>query len=454
MNTYTKHCANTKSRIIDDGKQSDLHKTTIAAHCQRENENENEKQSMDIKRNTLFIADNQAKLLNDTENNDEEVNGRNSNNDIYNNDGHTLTKLILAPSKHVHLIKTIYYGFVLFCIILNENIQFIDRNNNVKVKRSVNVDVSRKRRQFIINDVQRNCLPVICYRFHVKCAKYKTILLSCVNYLNSFYKNWLSRYINHWHRTNKFLCANIRIYLNDQCMSNALMTTNTIDSVHICYYRHCWHCNKYNAIQLYLTYYRKFVQINSIANHCPYRHKNVQNHWWSMYCEQNYEQNIYQQNIRQYVGLVFAVPPKDEAHNSCRKIASTLIIRQKKSCYSMSTHFSTADTITATTISKKSTGNNSNSISNNNNNISIGATISTVIKYNPVKYFRKNFCWFFLVLFICAPFSSAALHNPKYSANVVKTKYGPLRGIIVRTHPTVEAYLGVPYATPPVGSLR
>lgn len=42
----------------------------------------------------------------------------------------------------------------------------------------------------------------------------------------------------------------------------------------------------------------------------------------------------------------------------------------------------------------------------------------------------------------------------KYSTNVVKTKYGPLRGIVLRSHPVVEAYLGVPYATPPVGSLR
>ncbi|CAD7085883.1 unnamed protein product [Hermetia illucens] len=38
--------------------------------------------------------------------------------------------------------------------------------------------------------------------------------------------------------------------------------------------------------------------------------------------------------------------------------------------------------------------------------------------------------------------------------NVVKTKYGPLRGVVVRSNPTVEAFLGVPYASPPVGSLR
>lgn len=48
----------------------------------------------------------------------------------------------------------------------------------------------------------------------------------------------------------------------------------------------------------------------------------------------------------------------------------------------------------------------------------------------------------------------ATAHTMKYSSNVVRTKYGELRGIVVRNNPTVEAYLGVPYATPPVGSLR
>jgi hypothetical protein len=43
----------------------------------------------------------------------------------------------------------------------------------------------------------------------------------------------------------------------------------------------------------------------------------------------------------------------------------------------------------------------------------------------------------------------------KYSTRVVRTKYGPLRGVILQhNHPPVEAFLGVPYATPPVGSLR
>lgn len=50
--------------------------------------------------------------------------------------------------------------------------------------------------------------------------------------------------------------------------------------------------------------------------------------------------------------------------------------------------------------------------------------------------------------------AKTAAHTMKYSTNVVRTKYGELRGIVVRNNPTVEAYLGVPYATPPVGSLR
>ncbi|XP_068140979.1 neuroligin-1 [Drosophila tropicalis] len=41
-------------------------------------------------------------------------------------------------------------------------------------------------------------------------------------------------------------------------------------------------------------------------------------------------------------------------------------------------------------------------------------------------------------------------------SNTVKTKYGLLRGIVVRSTPSplVEAFLGIPYASPPVGSLR
>lgn len=54
---------------------------------------------------------------------------------------------------------------------------------------------------------------------------------------------------------------------------------------------------------------------------------------------------------------------------------------------------------------------------------------------------------------------SASSGNPnpnalKYSTNVIRTKYGPVRGIVMRAQPRVETFLGVPYATPPVGSLR
>jgi hypothetical protein len=52
----------------------------------------------------------------------------------------------------------------------------------------------------------------------------------------------------------------------------------------------------------------------------------------------------------------------------------------------------------------------------------------------------------FLII-LCIPLLTAAssVHNLKYSANVVKTKYGPLRGIVLRSSPTVEGYFGVPY---------
>ncbi|KAK0163026.1 hypothetical protein PV327_006740 [Microctonus hyperodae] len=44
----------------------------------------------------------------------------------------------------------------------------------------------------------------------------------------------------------------------------------------------------------------------------------------------------------------------------------------------------------------------------------------------------------------------------KYSTRQVRTHYGTLRGIVARSMPVegVEAYLGVPYATPPLGALR
>ncbi|CAH0746867.1 unnamed protein product [Bemisia tabaci] len=44
-------------------------------------------------------------------------------------------------------------------------------------------------------------------------------------------------------------------------------------------------------------------------------------------------------------------------------------------------------------------------------------------------------------------------HTHKHSPRVVRTKYGLLRGIVHESL-RVEAFLGVPYATPPTGSLR
>lgn len=58
----------------------------------------------------------------------------------------------------------------------------------------------------------------------------------------------------------------------------------------------------------------------------------------------------------------------------------------------------------------------------------------------------------FVIMLLDETEASILVH--KYSTRVVRTKYGPLRGVIVHVHPPVEAFLGVPYATPPVGSLR
>lgn len=71
-------------------------------------------------------------------------------------------------------------------------------------------------------------------------------------------------------------------------------------------------------------------------------------------------------------------------------------------------------------------------------------------------WYRRWSGWWALLLSlsmtVCAGGTSLPRH--KYSTRVVRTKYGPLRGIIVHAHPPVEAFLGVPYATPPLGSLR
>ncbi|XP_046412715.1 neuroligin-1-like isoform X2 [Neodiprion fabricii] len=48
---------------------------------------------------------------------------------------------------------------------------------------------------------------------------------------------------------------------------------------------------------------------------------------------------------------------------------------------------------------------------------------------------------------------AALAEGQKYGTRVVRTRYGALRGIVARVA-AVEAYLGVPYATPPAGALR
>ncbi|CAG9858434.1 unnamed protein product [Phyllotreta striolata] len=62
--------------------------------------------------------------------------------------------------------------------------------------------------------------------------------------------------------------------------------------------------------------------------------------------------------------------------------------------------------------------------------------------------------WIIIVVIFVEESESVSFLVHKYSTRIVKTKYGPLRGIIIHMHPSVEAFLGVPYATPPVGSLR
>ena len=72
-------------------------------------------------------------------------------------------------------------------------------------------------------------------------------------------------------------------------------------------------------------------------------------------------------------------------------------------------------------------------------------------------YYRTTFRFnaIIILIILCIPIITASsVHNLRYSTNIVKTKYGPLRGILLRSSPTIEGYLGVPYATPPLGSLR
>ncbi|XP_026286621.2 neuroligin-1-like [Frankliniella occidentalis] len=63
-----------------------------------------------------------------------------------------------------------------------------------------------------------------------------------------------------------------------------------------------------------------------------------------------------------------------------------------------------------------------------------------------------------VVLLLLSAFSggsstSSGLPTRKISTRLARTKYGLLRGVILQQQP-VEAFLGVPYATAPLGSLR
>lgn len=65
--------------------------------------------------------------------------------------------------------------------------------------------------------------------------------------------------------------------------------------------------------------------------------------------------------------------------------------------------------------------------------------------------------WLVMLLLLSSHWPDCeCLHGAKLSNSTVKTKYGLLRGIVVRSTPPllVEAFLGIPYASPPVGSLR
>ncbi|CAD1479407.1 unnamed protein product, partial [Heterotrigona itama] len=54
----------------------------------------------------------------------------------------------------------------------------------------------------------------------------------------------------------------------------------------------------------------------------------------------------------------------------------------------------------------------------------------------------------------CSGGAEALAGNQKYSTRTIRTRYGTLRGVEDRSSTSVETYYGVPYATPPIGSLR
>ncbi|KOX75164.1 Neuroligin-2 [Melipona quadrifasciata] len=74
---------------------------------------------------------------------------------------------------------------------------------------------------------------------------------------------------------------------------------------------------------------------------------------------------------------------------------------------------------------------------------------------------RSKKCLATMVVFLgllcghwCSGGAEALAGSQKYSTRTIRTRYGTLRGVEDRSSTSVETYYGVPYATPPVGSLR
>lgn len=75
------------------------------------------------------------------------------------------------------------------------------------------------------------------------------------------------------------------------------------------------------------------------------------------------------------------------------------------------------------------------------------------VSLSSYRYFvvHINLLW---LIYTCNHFRAChSFTKHKYSNRIVNTKYGPLQGIIIQNL-QVEAFLGVPYATPPLESLR
>lgn len=312
--------------------------------------------------------------------------------------------LALAPFQNEHLIKTIYCCFLILRFILNENIQFIDRKYDIEVKFCVNVEASNKRRRAFI-DADQNFVRVLCCRICAKFSKCKSILLSSVNCLNSFCDKWR---------------PNVRVYdglTRDHWQNQAPATGYcTRATLYIAYHSQSHRLNVFELChRLFTAYHSKFLQ-KHFASH-PFNRHQIHRHGKHIRDGDSGQCEDIDGRQRWQTSRESIRPTKLKLIDKPSRMVNGFSARQKTSFLSTATHF-------------------------------IGT------RNGPEAIFKRNFCWLFLVIFTCVPIISATLHNPKYSANIVKTKYGQLRGIIVRSNPTVEAYLGVPYATPPIGSLR